>query len=194
MTARITLPCPETMTSDQRAVHDAVLRGPRGKLVGPLRAALLNADLADRWQKLGEILRYHTSLPKRITELAILVTARRWNSDLEWQIHATAAAEGGLDAAIIDAIRIAQPPRFEAADEAETYEFSRQIQLTGKVDDLTYGAVKDRWGDVGVVELTAVIGYYTMVAMTLNAHHIPLPDGCNPTFDGTQGLTAMPAV
>lgn len=193
MSARITLPTPETMTPEQLAVHDAVIRGPRGTIIGPLRAALLNAELADRWQKLGEILRYKTSLPKDINELAIITTARRWSSDLEWQIHAKAALDGGLDGAILDAIRDGRSPRFSNKDQADIYEFTRQIQHSGTVDDSVYKRVQTRWGDLGVVEITAVIGYYTMVAMTLNVHQISLPAGVEPVFDRQNGdLVKLP--
>ncbi|WP_376091882.1 carboxymuconolactone decarboxylase family protein [Roseomonas sp. CCTCC AB2023176] len=165
------------MTREQRAVHDAVVSGPRGVMIGPLRAAIHSPDLAARWSAFGEALRYNTILPKRLNELAILVTGRRWTAQVEWWVHATAAAAAGLPEPIIEAIRIGEPPAFDDQDDAAIYEFARQLQQTGTVDDATYGAVLDRWGPRGVVELTAVIGYYTLVAMTLNVHAIPLPDG-----------------
>ena len=93
---RIPLPSPEEMNPAQRRVHDSVISGPRGTLIGPLRAAIHNPDLAERWSALGEILRFRTSLPKRLSELAILVTGRRWTSQVEWWVHARAAAEAGL--------------------------------------------------------------------------------------------------
>jgi len=95
---RIPLPGPEEMTPAQRRVHDAIISGPRGTLIGPLRAAIHNPELAERWSALGEILRFRTSLPKRLSELAILVTGRRWTSQVEWWVHARAAADAGLDA------------------------------------------------------------------------------------------------
>ena len=85
---RISFPTPDTMTAEQRQVYEQIVSGPRGTLVGPLRAALHNPALADRWQRLGQVLRFETSIPTHLNELAILVTARRWNSDLEWGIHA----------------------------------------------------------------------------------------------------------
>ena len=174
--ARIPLPSRDEMTPEQQAVHDAVVGGKRGTIVGPLRAAIHNPELAQRWSALGEILRFDTTLPKRITELAILVTGRRWTSQIEYLIHARAAAAAGISADAIEAIRAGQAPTLPP-DEAEAYEFARQLQQTGQVPLPTYEAVRDRWGARGVVELTAVIGYYTMVSMTLNAHEIPLPDG-----------------
>lgn len=173
--ARIHLPDPEEMSPAQRKVFDAVVDGPRGAVVGPLRAALLNAELANRWQKLGEILRYNTSLPKRISELAIIVTARRWNSDLEWVIHAEAALKAGVCVDTIAAINRNTVPTFKSEAEEVAYEYTRQLQSHGQVSEHTYNQALDEWSDLGVVELTAVIGYYTMVSMTLNAHHIPCP-------------------
>lgn len=194
--ARIDLPKSDTMSAEQMEVYNAVISGPRGTVVGPLRAALLNPVLADRWQKFGETLRYNTGLPKRISELAIIATARRWNSDLEWIIHAKAALEGGLPDDVVTAIQRCESPSFKAQDEAEVYEFARQILETGKVEENTYDQVKARWGDIGVVELTAVVGYYSMVAMTLNAHQIPLPNDVAPIFDNAgqkAQLTTLPA-
>ena len=102
---RIPLPSPEEMNPAQRLVLDKIISGPRGTLIGPLRAAIHNPELAERWSALGEILRFRTSLPKRLSELAILVTGRRWTSQVEWWVHARAAADAGLDAAIIADMR-----------------------------------------------------------------------------------------
>lgn len=175
--ARIPLFDAQTMTEAQAEVYNSVIRGPRGRLVGPLRAAMHNPVLADRWQRLGEVLRYDCVLPKRLTELAILVTARRWNGQLEWHIHAGDAAAAGLAAPIIEAIAAGQAPVFAEAEAADIYAFARQLQLHGDVEQALYERVHQRWGTVGVVELSSVIGYYTLVAMTLNVHCIPLPEG-----------------
>lgn len=174
---RIPLFTPESMTAEQERVYRAVVDGPRGVVVGPLRAALHRPELADCWQRFGAILRYGTSLPARLTELAIVVTARRWNSQLEWHIHAEAARRAGIDPAVLDAILAGEPPRFADPEEADIYEFARQLQQSGNVAEAVYQRVMARWGNVGVVELGAVIGYYTLVSMTLNVHEIPLPDG-----------------
>jgi 4-carboxymuconolactone decarboxylase len=189
---RISFPEPDDMNVEQRSVYNEIVSGPRGTLVGPLRAALHNPALADRWQKLGRVLRFETSLPKRLNEVAILVTARRWNSVLEWAIHAGDAAQAGLDEGIIEAIRTGEVPDFSADPAAAgIYEFSRQLVQTGDVDQATYKAVLDKWGEVGVVEITAVVGYYSMVAMTLNVHRIPLPPGVSADLPGRFGDLAM---
>ncbi|WP_458097198.1 carboxymuconolactone decarboxylase family protein [Roseomonas sp. WA12] len=180
--ARIPLPGPDELNPEQRAVYDSVLAGPRGQVIGPLRAVIHSPDLAARWSALGEFLRFGTLLPKRLNELAIIVTGRRWSSQVEWWVHARAAAEAGIPQPAIDAILRSEPPVFEKEDEAEIYDYARELQLSGQVPSALYAAVRDRWGARGVVELTAVIGYYTMVSMTLNAHEIPLPDGIAPVL------------
>jgi 4-carboxymuconolactone decarboxylase len=192
---RLHFPSVDEMTAEQRDVHDEIVNGVRGKLVGPLRAVIHSPDLARRWSRLGEYLRFSTVLPKKLNELAIIVTGRRWNSQIEFHIHAEAAKAAGLDSACIEAIRLAQPPAFADEAEAEVYEFARQLQQTGTVEPSLYAAVKARHGERGVVELTGVIGYYTMVSMTLNVHEIPLPDGAEPPLAPPPGggLTNLPA-
>lgn len=194
--ARISFPTPETMNAEQRAVYDDIIQGPRARLVGPLRAALHNPALADRWQKMGALLRFGTSISPRHSELAILVTARRWNSQLEWFVHAAAAQVAGLPQGVIDAMLVAAPPVFEDADDALVYEYTRQLLQQGGVDEPAYQAVLAAFGEAGTVELTAIVGYYSMVAMTLNAHHIPLPDdAATPPLQPVagSGLTDLPA-
>ena len=178
--ARIPLFPLEKMTVEQQRVYDAVVSGPRGVVVGPLRAALHRPELADKWQQFGEILRYRTSLPPRLSELAILVTARHWSSQLEWQQHAPAALKGGLAKEIVEAIRDGLQPAFAKEDEEAVFEFSSQLQERKSIEEKTYQRALDLLGVQGVVELTALIGYYTMVAMTLIAHQIPLPEGSKP--------------
>ncbi|OZI19487.1 carboxymuconolactone decarboxylase [Bordetella genomosp. 9] len=195
--SRIPFPTPDTMTAAQRQVYDRIVSGPRGRLVGPLRAALHNPDLADRWQALGALLRFGTSLPPRVSELAIVATARRWNSQIEWHIHAQAAADAGIPAAALEAIRDGRTPAFDTPADAIVYEYARQLQETGQVAPALYAQAIEHWGVAGVVELTAVIGYYTMVSMTLNAHEIPMPDDAPdplrvPTEAGQPALTRLP--
>jgi 4-carboxymuconolactone decarboxylase len=181
--SRIPLVDPAAMTAEQRHVYEAVVSGPRGELRGPLRAALHRPALADKWQQLGEILRYRTSLPPRLSELAILVTARHCNCQLEWYIHEIMAKKAGLEPEIIDDLRADRRPAQADAEALAIFDYANALNRHKKVDDATYRRVLDRWDVVGVVELTALIGYYTMVAMTLNAHEIPLPDGAAPPLE-----------
>ena len=191
---RIALPTPEQMTAAQLAVHDKVVSGPRGRMVGPLRAVIHSPELAGRWSDLGEFLRYSSCLPPKLNELAIIVTGRRWNSQIEFHVHAEAARSAGLDPAVIEAIRLGRVPAFAELEEFEVYEFARHLHQSGTVPEPEYRAVEQRWGARGVVELTAVIGYYTMVSMTLNVHEIPLMDGIESPLQPVSGagLTALP--
>lgn len=180
--ARIPLPTLETMTPEQRKVRDAVVSGPRGELRGPLLAALHRPELADKWQQLGEILRYRTSLPPALNELAILVTGRHCNCLLEWHIHEEMALKAGLPRPVIDDIKARQRPASADEDALTIYDYADELNRRNMVSEEVYQRALKRWGVVGVVELTALIGYYTMVAMTLNAHQIPLPAGATPPF------------
>jgi len=172
---RIPLPEPEQMTPDQLAIHSAVVKGPRGRMVGPLRAVVHSPELADRWQQFGEFVRYRTVLPEDLKELAILVCGRHWNSDVEWAVHRRAGEKAGLSTDILAAIEAAGPVVFARIEEREVYEFSRLLLGHGQVPDAEYGAIRSRWGDRGVVELTAIVGYYSMVALMVNAHLVPVP-------------------
>ncbi|WP_270933129.1 carboxymuconolactone decarboxylase family protein [Falsiroseomonas oryzae] len=195
MTApRIPLPASrEELDTAQREVWDKVVAGPRGTVIGPLRAAIHNAELAARWSAMGEALRFNTSLPKRLSELAICVTGRRWSSQVEWWVHARAAVEAGIAPGILDALRAGRPPAIADPQEAVVYDFARSLHHDGRVPERTYQAALDAFGVKGVVELTALIGYYTMVSMTLNAHGVPLPNGeADPLDAPTTGLFPLP--
>jgi 4-carboxymuconolactone decarboxylase len=180
--ARITLPSPESMSADQRRVYDKIVSGRRGRIQGPLRAALHNADLAERWQALGELLRYNTSLPPRQSELAILITARSCRSPFEWYAHRLEAEKVGIEAPVIEAILAERSPEGLSDDDGTVVRFAAELNRFRSVSDATYTDALSRFGERTIVELTALIGYYTMVAMTLNAHEIPLPEGVEPAF------------
>jgi len=180
--ARISLPTPDEMSPEQRRVYDKVVSGPRGKIQGPLRAALHNAELAERWQALGALLRYNTSLPPRLSELAILITGRACNSPFEWYAHRLEAEKAGIEPAIIEAILAETAIEGLADDDRAIVQYALELNRFNSVSDATYATALARFGERAVVELTALVGYYTMVAMTLNAHEIPLPDGVAPAF------------
>lgn len=180
---RIPLPAPEGMSPAQRAVHDRIVSGPRGKIQGPLRAALHNPELADRWQALGALLRYDTSLTPRQSELAILVTGRACSSPFEWYAHRLESERIGLETPVIEALLAREIPTGLVEAEAVVVAFAAELNAYRSVSDAVYARALALLGTVAVVELTALVGYYTMVAMTLNAHEIPLPEGIAPAFD-----------
>jgi 4-carboxymuconolactone decarboxylase len=168
---------PDGLSAEQRVVFDAVVSGPRGKVQGPLMAALHNPDLADKWQKLGAALRYDTSLSRTVSELVILVTAKAWACQLEWHLHETFARDAGLPPAAIDAVKQENRSQLDAPDLLDAYDFCHELLRDKRVSAPVYARALDRFGTLGVVEMTALSGYYTMVAMTLNAHEFPLPEG-----------------
>ncbi|UUX95018.1 carboxymuconolactone decarboxylase family protein [Aquabacterium sp. J223] len=189
---RLPLPTVDTFTPEQRAVHDQVVAGRRGRVVGPLRAALHNPELASRWQALGELLRYGTSLPPQLSELAILVTAVACRSPFEWHVHREEAERAGLPAAVIEALLDErEPPGLDEPAQA-VHRYAVELNHHRTVSDTTHARARAVLGDKGVVELTALVGYYTLVAMTLNAHEIPLPDGAAPAFPLPQHVRGHP--
>ncbi len=185
--ARIPLFPLEPMTADQRRVYDAIVAGPRGKVEGPLRVALHQPSLADAWQTLGAELRFRTSLAPRLSELVILIVARHWTSQFEWFSHEPIARKAGVADDVIAAIRTGRDPAFAADDQQVVYDYVTELLRDHEVGEVTYQRALDRLGTVGVVELTALVGYYVMVAMTLNAHEIPLPDGAKPPLAPLSG-------
>lgn len=192
---RIPLPGRVDMNEEQQRIYDAAVAGPRGAVIGPLRAVIHSPDLARLWSSFGEYIRFRTCLPPACKELAIIVTARRWTSQVEWLVHARAAETAGIAPAVIAAIHAGEAPVFADAAEADIYEFARQLQMTGTVEQAVYDRIVARYDARGVVELTAVIGYYTMVSMTLNVHEIPVPEGSTPPLTpiAAEGLTCLPA-
>ncbi len=173
---RIAMADDSPMTDRQREVYEKIVSGKRGRVVGPLRAVLHSPELAERWQALGEYLRYNTSLPVQLSELAIVMTGRFWNCQVEYVIHARIAAEAGLDQDVIESIRRAQSPVFADAQQHAVYEYTRELLAHGQATDARYTDLLGEIGAGALVELTGLVGYYTMVAMTLNAHDVPLPD------------------
>jgi 4-carboxymuconolactone decarboxylase len=174
--SRIPLFPTEIMTDEQSSVYQKIISGPRGKIQGPLRAALHNANLADKWQELGALLRYGTSLPANLSEIAILITGRACNSPFEWYAHRLEAEKIGVKPQIIDAILKGTYPEAMNAEETAVYDYASELTKTKSVSDATYNQALKLLGVKTVVELTALVGYYTMVAMTLNCHEIPLPE------------------
>jgi len=179
---RIHLPSRDELDDAQRAVYDQIVSGPRGRIQGPLRAALYNAELADKWQALGSLLRYRTSFEPRLSEIAILVTARYNQSPFEWYAHRLEAEKAGLQAPVIESILHEQSPKGLSEQESIVHDYAVQLCQHRSVSDVLYARALETFGERAVVELTALVGYYTMVAMTLNCHEIPLPDGIEPAF------------
>ena len=170
------------LDADQRRVYDAIIAGPRGQVQGPLKVWLQSADLADRAQALGAFCRFGTSLPPRLSELAIITMGAHWRAGFEWFAHAPLAIKAGVDPAAVEAIRTGKPPRFARADEAAVYVFAHELLTTRAVSDATYQEALARLGKKGVVELTGILGYYGLISMTIKAFEVPLPPGTPDPF------------
>jgi len=167
----------DKMSSAQRAVADAIMSGPRGGLRGPFNAWLRSPVLADRLQKVGEYIRFNTSLEKRINEMAILMTAQAWGSQYEWYAHAPLAIKAGLDPDIVAAIGAGRKPEKMKDDEAVVWEFTTQLRRDHGVDDAIYARALEKLGEQGIMDLIAVNGYYDVVSMTLNVARVAPPAG-----------------
>jgi 4-carboxymuconolactone decarboxylase len=172
------------MTSAQRAAAAEIAAGPRGEVRGPFVALIHHPALARRIQALGDQLRWHSTLPPKLLELAVLVTARRWTCQHEWFMHEKLARRAGLDERIIAAIRDAQMPKDMNREESLVHAFCLQAHTTGRVDDATFAAARELFGLDGVLELLALNGYYSMMAMVLNSADLPLPEGAAPPLQG----------
>jgi 4-carboxymuconolactone decarboxylase len=167
------------MTAEQREVAAQISAGPRGEVRGPFVALLHNPALARHLQALGEHLRWKGKLPPALTELAVLVTARRWTCQHEWFIHSELARKAGHADATIAAIRDGREPQLQG-DEATVYAFCREAHANGQVSDRTFEKAREQFGLDGALELLALCGYYSLMAMVLNTAGLPLPGDAQP--------------
>jgi 4-carboxymuconolactone decarboxylase len=175
---------PEQWTPEQRAAAAALIATPRGALRGPFVPLLRSPELLDRAQQLGAYLRYRCSLPEPLREFAILVIARYWRQRYEWHTHAPLAQRTGTPDAVIAALARGERPAAMSSDHAVVYDFCQQLQARHSVDDATYGRALALWGEAGVVDLSGLCGYYTLLAMVMNAARTPVPGNPSDPFSG----------
>lgn len=168
------------LTPEQKTLAEHVMSGERGSLNGPFNVYLRSPEMGDLAQKLGAYTRFHTSVPKKLNEFAIIITARFWNSQYEWLAHRKNAADAGLSSEIIEAVATGKRPASMQPDEEAVYNFCTELLDTRQVSDKTFGAAKSKLGEQGVVDLIAVMGYYDIVSMALNVDRYPLPEGAKP--------------
>jgi len=181
MTERFKTLSEDEMTPEQRRLVQAIISGPRKAMRGgPFQAFLRSPELGDIAQQLGAGVRFKSSLPNALKELAILVTARHWTAQYEWVAHRRMGEEAGLAPAIADAISEGRRPDRLSADEAMIYDFATELLRTAEVSDKNFDAVKARFGERGVVDLVLTIGYYSTVSMVLNVHRHPIPPEAKP--------------
>ncbi len=171
---------PAHMTPEQRAAHDAIAGGPRGAVYGPLAIWVHQPGLAARAQALGQYCRYDSSLPPRLSELAILLTARRWSAEFEWYAHVGPARQAGIEEAVIEAIRAGAVPRFTDARSQAVHDVAIALYRDRKLDDATYARALAALGQGALIDLVGLLGYYALISMTLGAFAVGLPEGAEP--------------
>jgi 4-carboxymuconolactone decarboxylase len=161
----------------QLKVYRELMAGPRGGVRGPFNALLRSPVLVDRVQKLGEFLRFESSLSARLNEFAILITARHWNAQYEWFAHYPHALKGGLKPEVAADLAQGKRPANMQDDEAIVYDFCTELHQKKSVSDAIFATAVKKFGERGVVDLIGVSGYYTLVSMVLNVDRQPLPEG-----------------
>jgi len=177
---RFQLPSADAMTPEQKRMADAVIAGPRGSLRGPFPVLIHSPVMGDLAQRLGAYVRFDSVLPQPLRELAILCTARFWTAQYEWYAHRELGLKAGLDPAVIDAVASGKRPTGLSREEGVIYDFASQLLATKGVTDAAFAAVKEAFGLQAVVDLIGTIGYYSLVAMTLNVNRSEIPPGAVP--------------
>jgi 4-carboxymuconolactone decarboxylase len=170
----------EQLTSEQKVLIDHVLAGERAAVTGPYNVLLRSPEMGDLAQAFGAQVRFHSSIPRKLNEFAILIAARFWNSQYEWYSHHRDGLKYGLNPALIDSLATGRRPVPMEADEEVIYNFSTELLQTKQVSDATFKAIVGRFGERGAVDLIGTIGFYNMVSMLLNVDRYPLPDGVKP--------------
>ena len=174
-TPRLDVPAEDKLNQTQRALRDAIASGPRGtfKFTGPFAIWLHAPEIGQLAQALGAHCRYKTTLSPRLSEFAILTTARAWRAQYEWQAHAPMAEKAGVSAKTVRDLRAGRYPKSAAADERAIYGFITELYRKRRVSDRTYARVLKLLGTKGTVELVGILGYYALISMTLNVFRAP---------------------
>jgi 4-carboxymuconolactone decarboxylase len=170
----------DQMTPAQQTMIENLLAGERRGTGGPFNVLLRSPEIGDLAQKFGAGVRFHSSLPKKLNELGIIITARYWTAQFEWNAHKRAALAAGLSPAIVDAIAAGRRPASMQPDEEAVYNFGTELLRTKQVSDATFQAATKAVGERGVVDLISVMGYYQLVSMLLNVDRYPLGNGVQP--------------
>jgi 4-carboxymuconolactone decarboxylase len=171
---------PEKMTVAQRAAVAEFKAARAADITGPFIPLLRSPEVMSRARAMGDYLRYKSSLPPRLSEFVILLTARRWTQQYEWNAHQAAALQGGLRADIVAAVAEGRRPERLADDEEAVYALWDELQTHQSVSDATYARAIAKLGEQGVIDALGITGYYTMLAMVLNTARTPLPSGVTP--------------
>lgn len=167
----------DALSEEQREARSRILSGPRGSLVGPFVPLLRSPELMTRLQLVGEYIRFDSVLDDDLVELVILCVARAWDQDFEFGYHHPLALQAGLPVEVVDAVARGSRPVGGRPEVAVVHDLVDELQRTRHVSDATYDAAVALLGEVRVVEAVATAGYYTTLAMTMNAAGTPPPDG-----------------
>ncbi len=176
---RLQDPTDAEMTEAQRKLRDAILSGPRGirkNLNGPFAIWLQAPEFGFLAQALGAHVRYRTALSPRQSECAILCVGAIWKAQYEWFAHKPMAEKAGVKPQTIADIKACRPPRSAPKDERAIFDFVRELHKTRRVSDKTYKRLHAIFGNQGMVELIGILGYYSLISMTLNVFRADLPD------------------
>ena len=168
---------PASMTEAQKEAFNLITSGPHQRVVGPYPAWLQSPELAKRARSLSEYLRFQSTPSQRHAEIAILVTGHHWRAEFEFYSHAELARKAGVEKHIIQALAAGKRPQFPSAGDEAVYDLCTQMLSTRRVSDAVYKRALDTFGMQTLVDLVAIIGYYCMVSITLNAFEAPLPPG-----------------
>ena len=174
---RLPMPAASAMNDAQRAAAEALINGPRKGVYGPFLPLLRSPQLLDRVAKMGEYLRFDSMLDARIRELAVCAVARHTSNQFEWLMHAPLAIKAGVAQATIDAIAAGARPRDLSQDEESALDFTRELLVTHGVSDSAYATALAAFGEQGVVELAALVGYFAMVCWVMNVARTPAQSG-----------------
>src|SRR5262249_60644882 len=158
----------ESMTSEQKKAAEAFAAGRGYGVRGPFAVMLRSPEVMLRAKAMGDYLRFRNVLPKRVSEMVILLTAREWTQEFEWSHHYKYALEAGLPPAVLEAIADGRRPEVMAADDAAAYDFASDLQRRRSVSDASYARALAHFGEPGVIDLIGIIGYYSPLAMLMN--------------------------
>jgi 4-carboxymuconolactone decarboxylase len=175
----------DRLTEAQRAAL-VEFRQVRGELFGPWHAIIRSPQMLNPTRSLSDYLRFNSSLPPRLSEFVILITAREWTSQYEWNAHHALAMQGGLRPEIAAALAEGRRPDGMAPDEAAAYDFCIELHRNRSVSDVTYARALEQLGEQGIMDMIGLSGYYTLISMVINATRIPLP------ANATQRLVPLP--
>ena len=170
----------DKMTDAQKKAAAELAAGPRGAFRGPFVPLVRSPELMSRVQKVGEYLRYSSSLPQKLVEMTVLMTARRWTQQYEWNAHYPLALKAGLKKDVADAIAEGRHPAGMAEDEEIAYNFTTELNQNGSVSDPTYAHAVGTFKEQGVIDLIAVNGYYSLLGMVMGVARTPLAPGDTP--------------